>query len=381
MSLFRKWIIICLMIPIQTVNAGPTCKDLFGVVVDSGPAVNTLPNIVENLKIISPHQVRTIRSKRHKYLVVDGTRIDLNDPIYKQFQANSIEIVISGTGGTFRHIILRVGNRVYDFAGVQNNRTGDEFRLPSNRTDAKGLAFVVGQKKIAEVQEILEAVYAGSKNYNNPPFSVVGGKLVIEQSGSGAMRFRSEERVWIPGNQNVNINRNNRDFQGRLVDVDLPNGSKKLFLENPYGVRMPVSTANDGTLYVMGLSCASSAVYVFKHIFALELADSTSAANLVKQILEGRQEGAESPDALVLYGQERRAPEVALTEPSKDRSQQLDNNIAETIAADSQPGAATTSPVRSPERFVETGVSPRSTPPPPRRAPVTRRVLNWFLGR
>jgi hypothetical protein len=273
-----------------------------------------LPDVIQDLDILFDHQTRTFPQKGKEYSILKVNRNKLGDPIYKRFQQSTVEILISGTGGGsgFRHIILRVGEKVYDYGSVRESRAGELFRAPSDRKDAKGVVFHVGQQKVQDVQYMLEAFYDGNNKYNNPPFSAVGGKLVVIKEG-GKFRFKSEERIWIPGagENSVSIVKNNDYFEGKIVEDVNDQGTKRLMLENPMGLRIPVSTQQDGvTHYVEGFSCASSAVFVLDALFNIKVFNSVSAANLVKKLSEGNNDFESTPDAIIMYGAEKKEATV-----------------------------------------------------------------------
>jgi hypothetical protein len=284
------------------------CRRVFEDGVDVAALVpdrqQRLPLVVEELNQIFPHQIRILPKKNKEVLVVQAKADMIKDPVYKRFQEETVEIIITSGGGGFRHLLLRAGDKIYDYANVRSGRTGDAFRLPSEKTDAKGLVFHVGREKVQELEKSLKEFYSGNVRFNNPPFSSVAGKLVIVEK-DGRLHSRSEERVWIPGGKEVSVNKNNSPIEGGLVRVN-EGGKEKIYLENPDGIRTPVSQAQNGELYVYGYSCASSAVRVLKEYFEIDLFPSVSAPNLMKKILEGNEGHASAPDAMILYGPERK---------------------------------------------------------------------------
>ncbi len=303
-------------------RANSECVDLFAVdVASSDPAYET-PTSIRDLEIIFSHQERTFNQKKRKYQVFEFNESGLSDSIFENFQEESVEIIISGLGKSlFRHITLRVGSKVYSFGHVQAANNGEAFRVPSIRPDAKGVVFVVGREQIQQAQEFLEHVYGGTNIYNNPPFSSVGGRLdLVEENGQ--KRFLSKERVWIPGkgNADIDVYRNNNPFVGEMVEEKTASGQSKFFLVSPYGIRTRVSIdEKTGQPYVTGLSCASSAVYVLKNAFGIEVYPSVSAPNLVKKLIEGNNDFEATPDAVIFYGPERKVPAIALTPATNDR--------------------------------------------------------------
>ena len=299
----------------QFAFADLACVDLFAAVA---------PPAVSDLSIIFSHQERIFNQKKRTYQVFEFNEALIEDPIYKSFQEESVEIIISGLGKSlFRHIILRVGSKVYDFGRVQGAKNGEPFRPATSRPDAKGVAFVVGKEQIEQVQQFLETVYGGSNLYNNPPFSSVGGRLdLIEENGQ--KRYLSKESLWIPGKGKTDIDeyKNNNPYTGQVIEETTPNGQSKFYLVSPTGHRTHVSIdAKTGQPYVTGLSCASSAVYVLKTAFGIDIYPSVSAPNLVKKLVEGNNDFEATPDAVIFYGPERKQSEIPLTLATNDRSE------------------------------------------------------------
>jgi hypothetical protein len=270
---------------------------------------------VQNLKKVFAFQSRVFKQKNRPYLVFKANPRQINHPVYKKFQNESIEIIIT-KGGQFRHILLRVGSVVYSLGAVAMARVGEPFLMSDDKQDSKGMAFVVGEKALATAKKELEAFYRGSGTYNNPPYSIVGGKLLIIQRGND-LRFQSREHVWIPGSTKIDLEEylNNRSFTGKIIQDVASDGKVTYQLENPYGFRMPISVSKDGQKYVYGFSCASSAVEIVKRVFGIDLFPARGSASLMKALVEGNNDFEETPDALILYGPEKKKTEQVFSPP------------------------------------------------------------------
>jgi len=333
MRLFRQVLLFVILISTSLGHAQLACEVAYAESADQqeepitlsesqAAVLPALPNIVQNLSIVFPSQERMLRGRNKSYLAFKATQEQMASEIYKKFQRESIELILSGGAGGFRHLLLRVGDKVYDFGSVRMARAGVHFIRPSESKDYKGVAFIVGHEKIAQAEQALIAFYRGSNLYNNPPYSATGGQLAIVDDGNGTFRFKSNEgKPFLRGAKvDTSTFLNNQPFVGKIVEDVQPNGRTKLVLENPMGSKIPVSVSEKGFQYVNGFSCASSAVFALKNFFGMEVFPSVSAANLIKTILDGHQGYDVLPDALVLYGPERWEPKVAFKEPSFDLS-------------------------------------------------------------
>lgn len=306
---------------LSSANAAPLmCRGLFSEL-NKDDGSRALSNALTSL---FPQELRQIKIKES---AADGAskiarvetlpavlfdRSKASDPLYRRALQESVEIVY-GAGSTYGHIILRVGEKVYDFGNVQSGRRGEDFRIPSETMGSKGYVFFVGRKKIAEAEVYLKAFYESMVKYNMPAYDASGSQLVILDLNVNP-RFKSAGRSW--GGKDFSMFLNNSRFDAKLVEDMTPQG-KRLFLESPMGVRMPVGQKQDGTHFITGLSCASSATYVLKNILGLDIkVDSVSAKNLMRKMSLGEIEGSATPDVLVLYAKEKNMQETDLTSPT-----------------------------------------------------------------
>ena len=215
---------------------------------------------------------------------------------YERFLDSTVEPIYNG-GGPFGHINLRVGRRIYSFNYTLNTSRNDFSlnRMPINRT---GFVFRVDPEKIRAVHDELEKIYRNSENNNVPPFEAVHRSQENDphpfDESSPKLEILSSEIGWIQLRSATPTGRNNGAIRAHLVE----NGTNA-YLRTNDGFEYPV-LIEGGKKYVQSLSCASSATYVLKKYFNIDIAFNPGAKSLNRALEDGNA-GRQAPDAIINY--------------------------------------------------------------------------------
>ena len=202
--------------------------------------------------------------------------------VYTRFMDNTVE-PIHQTGGEFGHFSLRVGRRLYSFNYLQDT-SRNKFSIGMVGHGKTGFVFQADPEKIRGAQDELEKIYKNSEDNNVPPFDEYSAMLEIVRHEDGSMNFRS----------NSPSGANNRSISAELVEEE----GKHILLTGD-GFKYPVIQQGD-KLYVQSLSCASSATYVMKKYFGIDVAFTPGAKSLRDTLGKGNP-GRQAPDAIVYY--------------------------------------------------------------------------------
>ncbi len=213
-------------------------------------------------------------------------------PDYEQFLKQTVEVIFEPVD-PFGHINLRVGETVYSFNYIKStsmNKFSPRMRKSSNAEmpSSRGFVFQLDEEKILALKKEIENFYKSSASHNVPPFDAYSPLLkIVESNGAFGKSLKYETTSPKHGNTS--------ELKGKIMQE-----GNLAFLDNENGIKLPlVKKGND--YYVQSYSCSSSAEYILKNFFGIDISHAYSAKSLNESLLKGNIDESISPIAVIKY--------------------------------------------------------------------------------
>ena len=213
-------------------------------------------------------------------------------PDYEEFLAHTAEIIFEPVE-PFGHINLRIGKNIYSFNNVEwtsINKFSPRMKKSSNpeMPGSHGFVFEIGKEKIESMKKNIDAFYNSSSSHNIPPFDAYSPMLKItEIETTLGKNLKYETTSPKFGNEKA--------IKGKIISE-----KGHYFLDTGNGTRVPV-IKEDGHYFTQSYSCSSSAAYILKEFFNINVSYGDAAKSLLQSLLKGNLQEKTSPIAVIKY--------------------------------------------------------------------------------
>ena len=170
---------------------------------------------------------------------------------YPELIKNTIEVIYSANSGTWGHVRLRIGEKVYSFDGPRQTSIS-KFDPTKVKPDSISTLFLVGESSIKSTEFDIAQFYIGSEKYNVPPFDAYGSRIRIVKDKSGdGLHFETLTKELGAAPQ----------FTAEKV--------YQRYLKTPDGRLTPLGGVDSSE--IIGYSCSTSAAYILNQYFGISI--------------------------------------------------------------------------------------------------------------
>ncbi|MBI5631493.1 MAG: hypothetical protein HY921_11480 [Elusimicrobia bacterium] len=231
-----------------------------------GPPLAAAPFVRSISQVMAhPHEMREFSNGKEYVYYKDGGELDLKSKAYQDFLDSSVEVYYSPG---YEHVFLRIGRKSYSFP----NYIPKEFN-PRIKKE-KGFMFQVGKERIQEVLSGIDGLHEAMR----PFFDIDSRELEISRL--------PDDRL---------------SLDGRIVNTsaEIVDENGEVFLKDKNGFAWPLVKKGE-KLFIQSLSCATSATYIMRKYFGIDIGFKYGAKSLKEALSRGNPQGR-SPDAIIDY--------------------------------------------------------------------------------